>query len=79
MIVNVQKHFSFNRAEENYEVDYLFTNKTIGDPVSGLFLTLHISVNGSEKKLHKINKPTSILYQSNEAIEHIIQEDAIAL
>lgn len=79
MIVNLQKHFCFSRNSESYDVDYLFTNKKAGDTVTGLYLTLNISINGADKKIHTISKPTSILYHSNEEIEHIIQEDTVAL
>ena len=79
MIVNLQKNFSFNKDAELYEVDYLFSNKIKGDPITGLFLTLNISVNGSEKKEYKIDKPTATLYLSNEDIEKMIREEMVSL
>ena len=79
MIVNLQKNFSFNKDAALYEVDYLFSNKIKGDPITGLFLTLNISVNGSEKKEYKIDKPTATLYLSNEDIEKMIREEMVSL
>ena len=79
MIVNLKKNFRFNRDAELYDVDYLFSNKIKGDPVTGLFLTLNISVNGSEKKVYEIDKPTATLYLSNEDIEKMIQEEMVTL
>ena len=79
MIVNVQKHFTFNREKQVYDIDYLFTNNKNGDPVSSLFLTLNVSINGAEKKQHKLNKPTSILYLSNKEIEKLIEADMTSL
>ena len=79
MIVNLQKNFSFSEDAEIYDVDYLFTNKIKGDPVTGLFLTLGVSLNGAEKKIYKLDKPTSVLYLSNEAIEKMIREEMVSL
>ncbi len=79
MIVNLSKNFKFNRDEKLYEIDYLFANKTEANPAPGLCLNLNITVNGAEKKTYQVNKPTSILYLSNEAIEKIIEEDSVTL
>ena len=79
MIVNLLKNFKFNRDENRYDIDYLFSNKTGVNPVPGIFLNLNISVNGADKKSYQVSKPTSILYLSNEEIEKIIAEDSIAL
>ena len=79
MIVNLSKNFRFSRDEKFYDIDYLFSNKTGINPVPGIFLNLNISVDGAPKKSYQVNKPTSILYLSNEEIEKIIAEDSIAL
>jgi hypothetical protein len=79
MIVNLSKNFSFKRNEELYEVDYLFTNHNESKTLTGLCLTLKISINGSDKKHYEMTKPTSILYLSNAEIEKIIAEDSIVL
>ena len=79
MIVNLSKNFKFNREEKLYDIDYLFSNKTGINPTPGIFLNLNISVDGADKKSYQVNKPTSILYLSNEEIEKIIKDDSIAL
>lgn len=79
MIVNLSKNFKFHRNEKLYEIDYLFSNNTEANPAPGICLNLNISVDGADKKTYQVNKPTSILYLSNEAIEKIIEEDSTIL
>ena len=76
MLLNLSKEFSFSRESEKYHVDYLFTrNEESGKDIC---LVMEVSKNSEAKKLHKVSKPTSTLYLSNEVIEHMIEEESVA-
>lgn len=78
MLLNLSKTYDFNREDDAYHVDYLFTKEKQEEVIAGdeLFLILSVSVNNTASKTHRIKKPTSILYQSNEEIEKIIKTEA---
>ncbi len=80
MLLNLSKGFDFNREDAAYHVDYLFTKEKKEEPSTGdeLFLIMHVSVNQSAQKTHKVKKPTSTLYQSNEEIENMIKSETFA-
>ena len=77
MVLNLSKAFDFNSNDEAYHVDYLFTKDKQEDMPAGedLFLIMHVSVNNNDSTIHKMRKPTSILYQSNEEIEKMIRDE----
>lgn len=79
MLLNLSKTFHFDRDQKNYAVNYIFTKELIKDaPATDICLALEMSVNDEKKRFHKINKSSSTLYQSNEAIEKMIKEDTLS-
>lgn len=48
-------------------------------PAQNLWMVLKISVNDAEHVTFRIQKPTTILYQSNEQIEAIIRTEVFSL
>ena len=78
MILNLTKGFRFNRDSKEYSVDYLFT-KPENVPANGnIYLTLSISVDNTAAKKHQLTKPTAVLYQSNEIIEKMIEDEVVS-
>ena len=79
MLLNLSRSFHFDRDQKEYDVDYLFTKEkpTNGDS-EGISLQLNISVNNEKKRPHQVNKSTSTLYQSNEVIEKMIEEETVS-
>jgi hypothetical protein len=75
MILNLSKRFAFNRQKDQFNVDYLFTKQ----PEGNICLTLNISLNLDSFKTIQLSKPTSVLYQSNELIEKMIEEETVLL
>jgi hypothetical protein len=79
MILNLSKRFVFNREYDQYNVEYLFTKDKEGNsPEGNINLTLNVSLNREAVKTRIISKPTSILYQSNEVIEKMIEEETVS-
>jgi len=79
MLLNLSKHFCFSRESAAYDVDYLFTKDgNAGQQPSEVRLVLNISVNDNPELVHTVMKPTSVLYQSNEAIEKMIEEETLS-
>ena len=67
------------RNEKQYAVDYIFTrNKLYSNADNKLCLELDIAIDGGEKTSLKIAKPTSTLYQSNDIIEKMIEEEVLS-
>jgi hypothetical protein len=79
MLLNLSRHFCFSRESAAYDVGYLFT-KDAGhaEQTSEVCLVLNITVNDNPEVVHTIMKPTSVLYQSNEAIEKMIEEETLS-
>ncbi|MFL5811028.1 MAG: hypothetical protein ACJ749_16020 [Flavisolibacter sp.] len=77
MILNLSKRFAFNRANDQYNVEYLFTREKEEKITGNICLTLNISLNRDAIKTVKLSRPTSVLYQSNELIEKMIEETVV--
>ena len=78
MILNLSKRFVFNKEYDQYNVEYLFTKESDATTVgSNICLTLNVSLNREAVKTLTLSKPTSILYQSNELIEKMIEEETL--
>jgi hypothetical protein len=79
MLLNLSRHFSFSRESAAYDVGYLFTKDAgNGQQTSEVRLVMNITVNNNPEVVHSVMKPTSVLYQSNEAIEKMIEEEALS-
>jgi hypothetical protein len=79
MILDLPKRFVFNREYDQYNVEYQFTKNQEPDAIAGnINLTLNISLNREAIKTRVISKPTSVLYQSNELIEKMIEEETLS-
>ena len=79
MILNLSKRFVFNREYDQYNVEYLFTKESNANAVgSNVCLTLNVSLNREAVKTRTLSKPTSILYESNELIEKMIEEETVS-
>jgi len=77
MILNLSKRFAFSRERDEYTVEYLFTKETEAKLAGNIDLTLNISLNHAAATTIKVSKPTSVLYQSNELIEKMIEETIV--
>jgi len=78
MMLNLQKRFHFRRGQRDYDIGYIFrSNKTQSDN-HDICLVLNISIDKSEEKVYEINKPTATLFQSNDDIEEMIADEAVA-
>jgi len=51
-------------------------NKSKGH--SDVCLEMAVSVNEQEEKVYRVNKPTAVLFQSNEVIEEIVADEVVA-
>jgi hypothetical protein len=79
MVLNLSKRFVFNREYDQYNVEYLFTKDKEGSTIDGnINLTLNVSLNREAIKTRILSKPTSVLYQSNELIEKMIEEETVS-
>ena len=79
MILNLSKRFVFNREYDQYNVEYQFTKEKEGNTIEGnINLTLNVSLNREAIKTRILSKPTSVLYQSNEVIEKMIEEETLS-
>jgi len=78
MIINLSKQFHFSRNDNEYEGMYIFKNNKSENFNKDVCLELEFSVNGNEPKVYQINKPTAILFQSNEDIEEMIAKEVVA-
>lgn len=79
MLLNLSRSFHFDRDQKEYDVDYLFTKeKPAKGESEGIILQLNISMNNEKKRPHHINKSTATLYQSNEEIEKMIEEETVS-
>ena len=79
MILNLSKRFVFNREYDQYNVEYQFTKEKEGNTIEGnINLTLNVSLNREAIRTRIISKPTSVLYQSNEVIEKMIEEETVS-
>jgi hypothetical protein len=78
MIINLSKHFYFNRDENEYKGMYIFTNIKSKEGHSDVCLELTVSVNEQEEKVYRVNKPTAVLFQSNDVIEEMIADEVMA-
>jgi len=82
MVLNLPKKFSFSDNAKAYAVDYFVTRNAVdNEPATAgnLWLVLDVSVDELNKTKYKLVKPTSFLYQSNDLIEKIVQDDTLAL
>ena len=79
MLLNLSRHFCFNKESAAYDVGYLFTKDAgPGQQPSQVRLVLNITVDDNPEVVHTIMKPTSVLYLSNEAIEKMIEEETLS-
>ena len=81
MLLNLSRALHFDSNKKSFDVDYLFTRKNEQFPVAAgeICLELSIQVDAAAKTLHYLNKPTSTLYLSNEAIEKMVEEETLRL
>ena len=78
MMLNLSRNFHFERNDQQYNVEYIFTNEqSKNDVPNTICLILNVSVNKGKKKKHQISKPMNTLYQANEIIEKMIAEEAV--
>lgn len=76
MMLNLSRSFQFRKEEKEYKVEYLFSKESPGAVVSnGVCLELNIFINNKGIKTCKLHKETATLYQSNELIEKMIEEE----
>ena len=75
MIINLSKPFHFRRDENEYTGAYIFKNDKDGSDVC---LELKFSINEKEEKIYQVNKPTAVLFQSNDVIEEMVAEEVVA-
>ena len=75
MIINLSKPFHFRRDENEYTGAYMFKNDKDGSDVC---LELKFSINQKEEKLYQVNKPTAVLFQSNDVIEEMVADEVVA-
>lgn len=78
MIINLSKHFHFSRDENQYKGIYVFTNIKGEQGRSDVCLELTFSVNEQKEKVYRVNKPTAVLFQSNDMIEEMIADEVVA-
>jgi len=82
MVLNLPKKFSFSDNAKAYAIDYFLTRNAVdNEPATAgnIWLVLDVSVNERHNTKYKLVKPTSFLYQSNDVIEKIVQDDTLAL
>jgi hypothetical protein len=78
MMLDLQKRFHFRRDHRDYDIGYIFRSNKTQSGNHDVCLVLNISVNKSEEKVFEINKPTATLFQSNDDIEKMIADEAVA-
>lgn len=78
MILNLSKFFHFSRDSNEYKCSYVFKSNKDGAGTTDVRLVLNVSVNEKEEKLYELNKPTTVLFQSNDMIEKMIADEVIA-
>jgi hypothetical protein len=78
MITNLVKPFYFTRDDKEYKGMYVFTNNKSEKGPSDVCLEMTVSVNEQEEKVYRVNKPTSVLFQSNDVIEEMIADEVVA-
>lgn len=78
MIINLSKAFHFSRNENEYRGLYTFKNLKSEDGRSDVSLELKVSMNEKEEKMFQVNKPTAVLFQSNDVIEEMIADEVVA-
>jgi hypothetical protein len=78
MIINLSKSFHFSRGKNDYKCMYIFKNNKREDGNNGLSLELTVSVNEKEEKKYEVNKPTAVLFQSNDTIEEMVADEVVA-
>ena len=77
MILDLSKRFAFNKENNEYIVEYRFTRENDAKLSGNIDLTLNVSLNHAAATTMKLSKPTSVLYQSNELIERMIEETVV--
>jgi hypothetical protein len=78
MIINLSKPFNFRRDEDEYRCTYIFQNNKDQNGNNNVCLVLKVSVNEKEEKEYQVNKPTSVLFQSNDVIEEMVADEVVA-
>ena len=78
MIINLSKPFHFRRDENKYIGEYIFKSHKNENGRTDVCLELKVSINEEEEKLYLVIKPTEVLFQSNEVIEKMIEDEVIA-
>jgi hypothetical protein len=78
MIINLSKQFYFSRDDNEYKGKYVFTNNKSEEGHSDVCLEMTVSVNEQEEKVFRVNKPTAVLFQSNDVIEEMVADEVIA-
>jgi hypothetical protein len=77
MIINLSKPFHFRRDANEYSGVYTFKNHKSVEGTD-VCLELRVSINEEDERLFQINKPTAVLFQSNEVIEEMIADEVVA-
>jgi hypothetical protein len=75
MIINLSKSFHFSRGKNDYKGIYIFKREGGNNDLS---LELTVSVNEKEEKKYEVNKPTAVLFQSNDVIEEMVADEVVA-
>jgi hypothetical protein len=76
MLINLHKAFCFNHQKDIYQVGYVFEKDGIENSPSGpgdVCLTVTFSKNHGDKITDKTHKASSVLSQSNESIQQLIE------
>ena len=56
---------------------YIFKSNKGEDGTNDVRLVLNVSANEKEEKVYEVNKPTSVLFQSNDLIEEMIADEVV--
>ena len=78
MMLNLQKSFHFRRDQRDYDIGYIFRSNKTQSGNHDVSVVLNISVDKSEERVFEINKPTATLFLSNDDIEKMIADEAVA-
>jgi hypothetical protein len=78
MIINLSKPFHFSRGKNDYKGKYIFKKHKSEDGNSDVCLEMTVSINEREEKVYEVNKPTAVLFQSNDIIEDMIADEVVA-
>jgi hypothetical protein len=57
---------------------YIFKKNKSEEGNKDVCLEMTVSVNEREEKVYEVNKPTAVLFQSNDLIEEMIADEVVA-